>query len=135
MSDFNPEKSQCGICESVIVSSYPGEFVRCKCGASFVDQTYHYGRYGGSVQSLSGKILNDLKSITGLGYEQDDIVSEIIDLMKMNGIGNSESQQALALTQLDLKIAGLGGSTPRELLQAGGGHKVIEYIEALKEGY
>jgi hypothetical protein len=135
MSDFNPEKAQCGICESVIVSSYPGEFVRCECGASFVDQTYHYGRYGGAVQSLPDNILKDFKVIAGLGYEESDVIEELICLMEMNAIVNPLTQRVLAATQYDLKIAGLGGSTPRELVEAGRGHKVIEYIEALKEGY
>lgn len=134
MSNFNPVKCQCTICESVIVSSYPGEFVRCECGKSFVDQTIHYGRYGGSIQLLSDNILKDLKAITGIGYEEDDILKELICLMEMNAIANPLTQQVLAATQYDLKILGLGGSTPRDLVEAGRGHKVIEYIEALKEG-
>ncbi len=34
-------------CRDNIHSSYEGEFVRCKCGNGFVDQTSHYTRIGG----------------------------------------------------------------------------------------
>jgi hypothetical protein len=134
MSDFNPEKSQCGICESVIVSSYPGQFVRCKCGASFVDQTYHYSRYGGAVQSLPDNILKDLKALTGIGYEKDDVLAVLEDVAHFVFIPN-EAVQREVYRQYETGVAGLGGSSPRELVEAGRGHKVIEYIEALKEGY
>lgn len=135
MSNFNPELFQCTSCLSIMKSSYPGQFVKCECGESFVDQTVHYGRYGGNARALSYLIEKDLKDITGLGYEQDDIIKELVSLMEMNGIVSFETKAVLAVTQYDLKIAGLGGSTPRELVEAGRGHKVIEYIDALKEGY
>lgn len=52
MSDFNPPLCQCLICDTKLKSSYQGEFVSCECGESFVDQTAHYSRYGGSARSL-----------------------------------------------------------------------------------
>lgn len=130
MSNFNPELFQCGICEGKMKSSYPGQFSRCNCGKSFVDQTVHYGRFGGAAQSVSSLILSDLKDITGLGYEQDDVIQELFNLAEMHCVSNILDT---AYTQYDLKIGGLGGSTPRELVEAGIGHKVIQYIEALKE--
>ncbi len=48
-ADWNPQLCICEECGDWLQSSYPGEFVACDCGASFVDQTQHYSRYGGSV--------------------------------------------------------------------------------------
>jgi len=48
---FDPEPWYCKTCEKILVSSYPGEFVSCKCG-NFVDQTEHYMRRGGSIDNL-----------------------------------------------------------------------------------
>jgi hypothetical protein len=50
MSDFNPPTAQCLDCLDLIRSSYSGEFVKCKCGNSFVDQTLYYSRYGGNIK-------------------------------------------------------------------------------------
>lgn len=133
MLNFNPEKAQCGICESVMVSSYPGEFVRCKCGASFVDQTHYYGRYGGVVQSLSGNILKDLKVITGLGYEKEDVLALLEEFAHLVFTPNEAVQREIYL-QYERFIGELG-SSPRELVEAGRGYKVIEYLEAIKAGY
>jgi len=44
-----PKPSTVRCCGDTIVSSYPGEFVACKCGKSFVDQTPYYSRYGGTA--------------------------------------------------------------------------------------
>lgn len=134
MSNFDPSKCQCKICESVIMSKYPGEFVRCKCGASFVDQTHHYGRYGGSVQLLSDGILADLKSITGLGYEKDDVLN-LLEKIGHMVFTPSEALQREIYRQYESNIADLGGTSPRELVEAGRGHKVVDYLEALLEGY
>ena len=46
-----PTKYLCSDCREVIFSSYPGEFVTCKCG-NFVDQTRHYTRMGGTLDAL-----------------------------------------------------------------------------------
>ena len=133
MSDFNPEKFECCRCQSVIVSKYPGQFVRCGCGASFVDQTYHYRRYGGLAQPLAASILNDLKNITGLGYEKSDVL--LLEEFAYLVFTPSEAVQREVYRQYESPIKGLGGSSPKDLVEAGRGHKVIAYLEALKEGY
>ena len=48
---WEPTKYKCVKCEDVIFSEWPGQFVACTCGATFVDQTEHYTRMG----SLPGK--------------------------------------------------------------------------------
>lgn len=45
-------KVRCRKCDDVIYSRYSGEFVSCKCGAIFVDQTEWYGRYGGNSEDF-----------------------------------------------------------------------------------
>lgn len=52
MSNFNPPTRTCNKCGDTIKSSYPGEFVSCKCGAISVDQTEHYSRYIGDPQDF-----------------------------------------------------------------------------------
>jgi len=40
-------KVRCRKCDDVIWSKFAGQFVMCKCGSIYVDQTPHYSRYGG----------------------------------------------------------------------------------------
>lgn len=47
---FKPAKFQCASCDDVIQSSYPGEFVTCKCGEISVDYTEYYGRHIGKPE-------------------------------------------------------------------------------------
>lgn len=47
-----PPVMECGVCNQLLQSMFPGAFVMCKCEASFVDQTPHYSRYGGKVRPL-----------------------------------------------------------------------------------
>lgn len=49
MEEFNPTLCQCTECETILQSKWEGQFVRCECGKSFVDQTRYCSRYGGSV--------------------------------------------------------------------------------------
>ena len=44
---FVPSKYRCKSCEQVIFSTFPGEFVSCKCG-NYVDQSRYYIRVGGA---------------------------------------------------------------------------------------
>lgn len=46
---FNPAKMQCVKCKDIIWSKHPGEWVQCKCGKSYVDQTRYYMRVGGEM--------------------------------------------------------------------------------------
>ena len=54
MESFNGQlkdwqvKVKCKLCDDTIWSTYDGEFIRCKCGAIFCDQTPYYSRYGGN---------------------------------------------------------------------------------------
>jgi hypothetical protein len=134
MSNFNPELFQCTMCESKLKSAYPGQFVGCECGQSFVDQTVHYGRYGGSVRAVSDLILEDLKAITGLGYEKDDVMA-ILEDMAFEVFIPSYNVQAMISAQYEISLSDLGGSSLKELVEAGRGHKVIEYLQTKKEGY
>lgn len=43
----------CRKCNTTISSSFPGEFVMCKCGAIMVDQTLHYERRMGNPHDFS----------------------------------------------------------------------------------
>ncbi len=47
--EFKPAKMMCGACHEVLQSKFEGQFMVCKCGKSYVDQTRHYERYGGEV--------------------------------------------------------------------------------------
>lgn len=134
MLDFNPELFQCTECGDAIRSAHQGQFIRCECGRCFVDQTKYYGRYGGPIAPLSDLILTDLKTITGLGYEKDDVLAELEEIAKQQLVGNA-SLQSLIYNQYVMPISDLGGSSPRDLVEAGRGHKVIQYLQAVKEGY
>lgn len=41
-----PNMARCRICEDVIESTHVHDFVRCQCGAIFVDGGRQYWRYG-----------------------------------------------------------------------------------------
>lgn len=56
MSDWNPNEYTCPHCKDVIRSSYPGEFVTCKCGDMSVDQTEHYTRFIGLLPMEDGDL-------------------------------------------------------------------------------
>lgn len=45
----------CEQCDQILQSMFPGHFVMCGCGESFVDQTPHYSRQGGKVKPFSLK--------------------------------------------------------------------------------
>jgi hypothetical protein len=124
-AEFNPILCQCTICLTPLKSAYQGHFVECECGESFVDQTAYYSRYGGSVKSVSELILNDLKALTGIGYEKDDIVDYI----------KKKFPNSLPEYVYYIPCSSLGGSSFSELVIAGRGHKVLEYLESLREGY
>lgn len=49
---FQPSLVRCVQCGDLIRSSYPGEFVSCKCGAISVDQTVYYSRYIGHMEDF-----------------------------------------------------------------------------------
>lgn len=134
MSNFNPEIFQCTDCEGTMRSSYPGQFVRCSCGNSFVDQTMHYGRYGGSARAVSYLVLKDLKAISGIGYEKDDVL-DLLEEVAYRVFTPTEAVQREIYRQYESGVADLGGSSPKDLVEAGRGHKVIQYIQALLEGY
>lgn len=49
MKEFEPQiEVICLKCATIIFSTYSGEFVRCECGACFVDETEYYHRLGGN---------------------------------------------------------------------------------------
>lgn len=50
---------ECSTCKDRIFSRYSGEFVSCKCGESFVDQTPYYGRYGGNIKEVNDDDCSD----------------------------------------------------------------------------
>lgn len=45
-------KVGCRKCGDWIRSTYPGEFVSCKCKAIYCDQTEWYSRYGGDPKDF-----------------------------------------------------------------------------------
>jgi hypothetical protein len=46
-------KGQCTSCGDVVESKHRHDFVRCKCGESFLDGGDEYSRYGGSIAPIS----------------------------------------------------------------------------------
>lgn len=50
-----PPAMQCPECLQLLQSKWPGQFVTCFCGESFIDQTPYYSRYGGKVCELNKK--------------------------------------------------------------------------------
>jgi len=52
---WNPNVIQCNSCKDIIWSSSPGRYSRCSCGETMIDETEHYGRYGGDFTVL-GKL-------------------------------------------------------------------------------
>jgi hypothetical protein len=49
---FKPLRYSCDACGGHMISSYPGEFVRCPCGDCAVDQTIWYERHIGGKRTL-----------------------------------------------------------------------------------
>ena len=45
-------KAQCKLCKDIIESKYTHDFVRCKCGAIFVDGGHDYWRRGGEPDNI-----------------------------------------------------------------------------------
>lgn len=52
-------KGQCPTCKDIIESNQPHEFVRCKCGACFLDTGYGYFRAGGLIEIFEGENENE----------------------------------------------------------------------------
>lgn len=50
-----PKPVWCVECGTKLRSKFPGEFVQCKCGKAFADQTPHYHRYGGEITDVKPK--------------------------------------------------------------------------------
>lgn len=61
--NFHPIDFECSSCKETFRSSRPKEFVRCKCGESFVDQAIHYTRYGGKAKVRENKDEDSKKNI------------------------------------------------------------------------
>jgi len=55
---FTPHEYECQECKGKMHSTYSGEYVRCNCGKSFVDETEYYARLGGN---LMPKFLGEYK--------------------------------------------------------------------------
>jgi len=55
---FQPHTYQCKKCEGLFSSTYPGEFVSCKCGDCAVDETLWYVRHIGGERDevIDGKL-------------------------------------------------------------------------------
>lgn len=45
-------KYKVSCCKTIIQSRYPGEFSRCVCGKTFVDENQHMGRRGGNPTTI-----------------------------------------------------------------------------------
>jgi hypothetical protein len=97
----------------------------CECGESYVDQTAYYSRYGGCVKSVPELILKDLKELTGIGYEKDDIIEYI----------KERFPNALPEHVYNVPCDSLEGSSFSELVIMGRGNEVLEYLESLREVY
>lgn len=47
-----PTQVQCTKCNDIINSTFEGEYVQCRCGECFVDETSYYIRVGGAAKYL-----------------------------------------------------------------------------------
>ncbi len=63
MKRFEGHKFICVYCESIVQSKYHGQFVRCKCGKSFVDETHYYCRSGGDITLLMPLIFDQFMEL------------------------------------------------------------------------
>jgi hypothetical protein len=50
---WNPTKYKVECCGDVIWSRFPGEFRKCACGFSAVDQTEYYARFNGHFKGFT----------------------------------------------------------------------------------
>lgn len=56
---WNPRKFKVSCCGYVIYSRFPGEFRKCFCGNSAIDQTEYYSRFmGGRLEDFE-EVLSD----------------------------------------------------------------------------
>ena len=131
MKKFEPELYFCGICNGKMKSAWQGQFVRCECGESFVDQTNYYYRWGGKATPISRLILKDLAKISGLGYSSKDVLAEIRGWYSTLTIPEKRLSRAIE-AQYNQKMNSLGGKSLRDLAEDSRGHEAIEYILAAK---
>ena len=69
MEKFKPSLFQCTKCDSIIKSSYPGQFVECECRDGFCDDNSpYYFRTGGTVNLVSLLIEQDFEKL----YTEDE---------------------------------------------------------------
>ena len=60
---FNPTKYEVPCCKDIIWSRYPGEYRKCECGQSAVDETEHYCRFIGNLPKGVGKLYDGEEEI------------------------------------------------------------------------
>ena len=126
--DFNPILCQCESCDTILQSSFPGEFVACECGHSFVDQHDFYSRYGGLAKSVESLILRDFTALSGV-YSSMDVLELISDIMVRNSIDGTAYDHYQASNTL------LGGASLEYFVNTGKGYKAIAFLEAALEVY
>lgn len=66
VSDWSPTQHQTGCCNEWIWSRFPGEFRKCTCGFSAIDQTEYYARFNGHFngKTRSGNVDGEERGIS-----------------------------------------------------------------------
>jgi len=77
---FDPTIYKTDCCNDVIFSSYEGEFVPCKCGKTFIDETKYYARHSGGLLGF-GKLSNYTQDGDLRYIEQENILFQKITIL------------------------------------------------------
>ncbi|UJB22697.1 hypothetical protein FGY92_03370 [Staphylococcus hominis] len=64
--------ARCKICEDVIESKYTHDYVRCKCGAIFLDGGKEYQRYEWWPEKVQGKSRDEIIDFSFSEYEEGE---------------------------------------------------------------
>jgi len=87
-------KAKCLSCEDVIESKHRHDFVKCKCGESFIDGGDEYFRGGGSIWPLPDEEFKDDAILNDDFYaamDRDEILQKLIQNAETDDIFDDDS--------------------------------------------
>lgn len=111
MTTWQPPSAKCRKCNDIITSEYPGHFVECKCGESFIDTCgggtglCHSGGYVERVDNIRQPI--ELRKLTKKEMEKE-VIKRVSSMNKnnegitsfMNGYVTGSSEQEKEIERL-----------------------------------
>jgi len=63
--------ARCKICDDIIESKFTHDYIRCKCGAIFLDGGKEYQRYGWLPEKVQGRSRDEIIDFSLSEYEEE----------------------------------------------------------------